>query len=107
MITKIFQIIIQIRKKNIKTEEPKPEEKKEETKIEEVKKEKIIIYQNIIEKKIGNDQFIIKEKKSQIKFDKDIRNFSLPMGMMTLNEAGENRKNNYISKYTMTKKLIL
>ena len=62
---------------------------------------------DIIEKKIGNDQFIIKEKKSQIKFDKDIRNFSLPMGMMTLNEAGENRKNNYISKYTMTKKEII
>ena len=62
---------------------------------------------DIIDKKIGNDQFIIKEKKSQIKFDKDIRNFSLPMGMMTLNEAGENRKNNYISKYTMTKKEII
>ena len=38
--------------------------------------------------------------------EKDIRNFSLPMGMMTLDEAGEKRKNNYIEKYTLMKKEI-
>ena len=43
---------------------------------------------DIIEKRNSYDQFIIKDKKSQIILDKDIRNFALPMGMMSLNEAG-------------------
>ena len=59
---------------------------------------------DIIEKRNSYDQFIIKDKKSQIILDKDIRNFSLPMGMMSLNEAGEKRKNNYLEKYTISKK---
>ena len=55
--------------------------------------------------KLNNyEQFKIKGKKSQIILEKDIRNFSLPMGMMTLNEAGEKRKNNYIEKFSLTKK---
>ena len=52
------------------------------------------------------EQFPVKDKKSQIILEKDIRNFSLPMGMMTLDEAGEKRKNNYIEKYTLMKKEI-
>jgi hypothetical protein len=52
------------------------------------------------------DQFIIKDKESQIILEKDIRNFSLPMGMMNLSEGGEKRKNNYLSKYAMMKKEI-
>ena len=56
------------------------------------------------EKSNNYDQFPIKDKKSQIILDKDIRNFSLPMGMMTLTEAGEKRKNNYIEKFTLMKK---
>ena len=52
------------------------------------------------------DQFLIDDQESQINFEQDIRNFSLPMGMMNLNENGEKRKNNYISKYTMMKKEI-
>ena len=59
---------------------------------------------DIIEKRNSYDQFIIKDKKSQIILDKDIRNFALPMGMMSLNEAGEKRKNNYLEKYTISKK---
>ena len=56
------------------------------------------------EKIYNYDQFPIQDKKSQIILDKDIRNFSLPMGMMTLTEAGEKRKNNYIEKFTLMKK---
>jgi hypothetical protein len=52
------------------------------------------------------EQFPIEDKDSQIILKKDIRNFALPMGMMNLNENGEKRKNNYISKYTMSKKEI-
>ena len=58
----------------------------------------------LTEKNNNYDQFPIKDKKYQIILDKDIRNFSLPMGMMTLTEAGEKRKNNYIEKFTLTKK---
>ena len=50
------------------------------------------------------DQFPIDDKESQIILEKDIRNFSLPMGMMSVNDSGEKRKNNYILKYTMMKK---
>ena len=50
------------------------------------------------------DQFPLEDKESQIILEKDIRNFALPMGMMCLNENGEKRKNNYISKYTLMKK---
>ena len=52
------------------------------------------------------EQFDVEDKESQIILDKDIRNFAIPMGMMSLSEAGEKRKNNYISKYTMSKKEI-
>ena len=59
---------------------------------------------DVIEKRNSYDQFNIKDKKSQIILDKDIRNFSLPMGMMSLNEAGEKRKNNYLEKFSLAKK---
>ena len=52
------------------------------------------------------EQFDVEDKDSQIILDKDIRNFTIPMGMMSLSETGEKRKNNYISKYTMSKKEI-
>ena len=63
---------------------------------------------NIIEEDEKNkyDPFPIKDKESQIILDKDIRNFALPMGMMSLNEEGEKRKSNYILKYSMMKKEI-
>ena len=61
---------------------------------------------DIIEKNSNYDQFQIKEKKYQIILSNNIRNFSLPMGMMTLNEAGEKRKSNYLVKYTLSKKEI-
>ena len=54
--------------------------------------------------KINYDQFPIEDKESQVNLEKDIRNFDIPMGMMNLNENGEKRKNNYISKFTMMKK---
>jgi len=60
--------------------------------------------QEIKEKNSNYDQFIVEDKKSQLILDKAIRDFSLPMGMMTLNEAGQKRKNNYLEKYTLTKK---
>ena len=60
--------------------------------------------QDIIKKNSNYDQFILEDKKSQIILDKSIRDFSLPMGMMTLTEAGQKRKNNYIEKYTLAKK---
>ena len=52
------------------------------------------------------EQFSVEDKESQIILEKDVRNFALPMGMMNLDENGEKRKNNYISKYTMSKKEI-
>ena len=60
----------------------------------------------IIEKNSNYDQFQVKEKKYQIILSNNIRNFSLPMGMMTLNETGEKRKNNYLDKYNSMKKEI-
>ena len=64
--------------------------------------------QNLNENSQNNnyDQFSKDNKLSQIIIEKDMRNFSLPMGMMDLNENGEKRKNNYKSKYAMSKKEI-
>ena len=57
------------------------------------------------DKNINNyEQFPLEDKESQIVLEKDIRNFYLPMGMMNLDENGEKRKNNYISKYMLMKK---
>ena len=52
------------------------------------------------------DQFILdkKDKSSNIILSNDIRNFSLPMGMMSLTENGQKRKDNYLSKFSMSKK---
>ena len=59
-----------------------------------------------INEKRNYDQFPVDKNKYQIILEKDIRNFSLPMGMMTLNENGEKRKSNYIMKFTVMKKEI-
>ena len=42
----------------------------------------------------------------KIQLNKDIRNFTLPMGMMDLNDNCIKRKNNYISKFLMQKNEI-
>ena len=50
----------------------------------------------------NNNSFAEKEEiNNNLKIDitKDIRNFSIPMGMMALNELGEKRKKNYLDKY--------
>ena len=61
---------------------------------------------NEINENNNYEQFNIDDIENQVIIDKDIRNFSLPMGMMNLTELGEKRKNNYITKYTMSKKEI-
>ena len=56
--------------------------------------------------KSNYDQFKLdkKDKSSNILLNSDIRNFSLPMGMMALSENGQKRKDNYLSKFSMAKK---
>ena len=87
--------------------ENKNENKDNENKIG-IESEIVNSNENNNENNLSNnyEQFPIEDKDSQIILKKDIRNFALPMGMMNLNENGEKRKNNYISKYTMSKKEI-
>ena len=46
---------------------------------------------------------ITKFDEDNIRLDKDIRDFSLPMGMMTLNDKGKERKQSYITHYEQMK----
>ncbi len=46
---------------------------------------------------------VTKFDEDNIRLEKDIRDFSLPMGMMTLNDKGKERKQSYITHYEQMK----